>query len=137
MLVSCAGNAKGLVVNDAGLHLHPTREDGRTRQPRSNGSVGNHEHFRLVRVFGEVAFLDPNGNKNNAAEEDREATDDAVAIGLGEELNGHVVRSVLTLLVDLPRKSRDAPTRRRAIFHPPPRPTIFSDEKTWCACRIR
>lgn len=76
------------------VNSHPTREHRRTRQPSSNRSIGNHEHLRLLGVFGEVSLLNPDSDEDDAAEEDREADDDAVAIGLGEELDSHLVRFV-------------------------------------------
>jgi hypothetical protein len=80
---------------------HPTRKHRRARQPRPNRAVRDHEHLRLIRVFSEVALLDPDSDENNAAKEDRKAADDAVAIGLGEELDCHLIRGprrVLTLV---------------------------------------
>ena len=76
------------------VNSHPTREHRRTRQPSSNRSIGNHEHLRLLGVFGEVSLLNPDSDEDDAAEEDREADDDAVAIGLGEELDSHLPRRV-------------------------------------------
>jgi hypothetical protein len=82
------------------IYSHPTRENRRTRQPSPNRAISDHEHLRLIRVFSEVALLDPNSDKNDTAEEDRQAADDAVAVGLGEELDCHLVRSVAALLAD-------------------------------------
>lgn len=79
------------------VNLHPTRENRRTRQSSSNRSISNHEHLRLLGIFGEVSLLDPDGDEDDAAEEDREADDDAVAIGLGEELDSHLLRNVVFL----------------------------------------
>jgi hypothetical protein len=81
------------------FNLHPTRKNRRASQSSSNRSIRNHEHLRLVRIFSEVSLLDPDGDEDDAAEEDREADDDAVAIGLGEELDSHLspkCRIVLT-----------------------------------------
>jgi len=73
---------------------HPTREHRRTRQPSANRSISNHEHLRLLGVFGEVSLLNSDSDEDDAAEEDGEADDDAVAIGLGEELDSHLPRRV-------------------------------------------
>ena len=69
--------------------LHPAREDRRASQSSTDRTIGDHEHLRLLRVFRQVSFLDSDSNENDAAEEDRKAADDAVAIGLGKKLNSH------------------------------------------------
>jgi hypothetical protein len=69
--------------------LHPAREDRRASQSSADRTIGDHEHLRLIRVFGQVSFLDSDSDENDAAEKDRKAADDAIAIGLGKKLNSH------------------------------------------------
>ena len=91
VLVKLRVTSKGLGRHHK-VNLHPTRENRRTRQPSANRSISNHEHLRLLGVFGEVSFLNPDSDEDDAAEEDRKTDDDAVAIGLGEELDSHLLR---------------------------------------------
>jgi hypothetical protein len=93
------------------IDLHPTREHRRTRQPSSDRSIGDHEHLRLIRVFGKVSLLDPDSNKNDTAEEDRKATDDAVAIGLGEEFDSHLVRKCADLACRVNYDNKKSPSQ--------------------------
>ena len=101
----------------AWVDLHPTRENRRARQTSSNRSIGNHEHLRLLGIFGEVSLLDSHSDEDDAAEEDREADDDAVAIGLGEELDSHLSPTYRILPAEeTGRQSRKSPPSEAATY---------------------
>lgn len=76
------------------LNSHPARKNRRTSQPRPNRAIGNHEHLRIVRIFRQILLLNSDSKENNSTEQHGQTDDDAVAIGLGEELDGHAERNV-------------------------------------------
>jgi len=75
----------------------PTREDSRRSQTSANGSVGYHEHFRLLTVFRKISLLYSNGSQNDKTKQDRKSNDDAIAMGLVEKDFSHL-DSVLSIL---------------------------------------
>lgn len=75
----------------------PTREDSRRSQTSADGSVGYHEHLRLLTVFGQISLLDSNGSQNDKTKQDGKSNDDAIAMGLVEEDFSHC-DSVLSIL---------------------------------------
>jgi len=75
----------------------PTREDSRRSQTSANGSVGYHEHLRLLTVFRQISLLYPNGSQNDETKQDGKPNDDAIAMGLVEKDFSHL-DSVLSIL---------------------------------------
>jgi len=67
----------------------PTREDRRCSQTSADGSVGYHEHFRLLTVFRKISLLYSDGSQNDETEQDGKPNDDAIAMGLVEEDFSH------------------------------------------------
>ena len=66
VLANCIVSQKVTADED----LHPAREDRRTSQSSADRTIGDHEHLRLIRVFGQVPLLNSDSNENDATEED-------------------------------------------------------------------
>jgi hypothetical protein len=97
-----------------GWNSHPTRKDSRARQPSSNRAIGNHEHLRLLRIFRQISFLDSHSDEDDSAEEHRQTDNDAVAIGLGEKLDSHLVERVLRIALRIVGNQSIRQTDRRS-----------------------